>query len=284
MNVDSDGTDGHVEGRLSGLRDIGLYWQGWLPESTPRAAVILVHGAFEHGGRYSHVAKCLADAGIASYVVDFRGHGRSGGRPAQIGRMSYLVDDVDRLSALVAERHPDIPLFMVAHSLGAVVALEYVIGKGHALAGLVLSGTVIDVSAISPLQIKLAKALSSVAPNFPLVKFDPEGVSRDPDVVRDYCTDPLNFHGKVPVRLVSELFSSADRIAPRLNTLTVPLLVLHGGSDPAAAPDGARMIFRSATSKDKSIMVYEGLRHEIFNEPEKDAVLADVLAWITERI
>ena len=271
-------------GQLRGSGGVWLHWQAWLPVGATRAVVVLAHGGLEHSGRYAHVADRLTGAGLVTYAIDFRGHGRSGGRAGQVERMSLLVDDLDRLVRLATERHSGIPVFVVAHSLGAMVALEYVVAGDRDLAGLVLSGTGIDVSGIPKLQARVARMLSAAAPNLRLMRFASDGVSRDPDVVRGYDEDPLVFRGRVPVRTAAELLVSADRVTPRLASVRLPLLVLHGGADPVATPAGARMVYERAVSVDKTLNVYDGLYHEIFNEPEKDTVIDDVVNWIEARI
>lgn len=257
-----------------------MYWQAWLPVGTPRAVVVLAHGGLEHCGRYAHVADLLTDACLATYAIDFRGHGRSGGRAGQIERMSLLVDDLDRLVRLATEHHSGVPMFLLAHSLGAMVALEYVVSGDRDLAGLVLSGTGVDVSGIPKLQASVAKVLSAALPNLGLMKLASDAVSRDPAVVRGYDEDVLVFRGRVPVRTAAELLASADRVTPRLGSVRLPLLVLHGGADIVATPAGARMVYESAGSVDKTLNVYDGLYHEIFNEPEKEKVIGDVVKWI----
>jgi acylglycerol lipase len=263
---------------------VSLYWQVWLPVGTPRAVVVLAHGGLEHGGRYGHVADRLTEAALATYALDFRGHGRSGGRAGQIERMSLLVDDLDRLVRLAAERHPDVPMFVLGHSLGAMVALEYVVSGDRDLAGLILSGTGIDVSGIPKVQATVAKVLSAATPNLGLMKLASDGVSRDPAVVRAYDEDPLVFRGRAPMRTAAELLASADRVSPQLGSVRLPLLVLHGGADVIATPAGARMVYARAGSVDKTLNVYDGLYHEIFNEPEKENVLDDVVKWIEARV
>jgi alpha-beta hydrolase superfamily lysophospholipase len=277
--------DTHKEGNLPAAGGLSLYWQAWLPRSEPRAVVALAHGGLEHGGRYAHVAARFADAGLATYAVDFRGHGRSAGRRGQIGQMSLLVDDLRRSIYLCGQQHPNTPIFVVAHSLGAMVALDYVTSCGSCdLAGLVLSGTGIDISAIPKFQTTIAKALSAVAPNLGLVRLDSSLVSRDPAVAQSYDRDPLVFRGRAPVRTAAELVASAGRVTPRLESVRLPLLVAHGGADVVASPDGARMVCERACSADKTLTIYPGLYHEIFNEPEKDAVIGDVVAWLIARL
>jgi acylglycerol lipase len=277
-------TPDHIEGRLSGSGRVPLYWQAWLPAGPPRVVVVLAHGGLEHSGRYAHVGARFAAADLATYALDFRGHGRSGGRFGQVERMSLLVDDLDRLVRLSRKRHPRLPVVLLAHSLGAMAALEYVIRGDCDLAGLVLSGTGIDVSGIAKRHRLLAKALSAAAPNLGVMAFTSAGLSRDPAVVRAYDEDPLVYRGKVPARTAAELLASADRVTPRLGSVRSPLLVLHGGADALASPAGARLVYQNAGSVDKTLNVYDGLYHEVFNEPEKNAVIDDVVKWIATRM
>lgn len=272
-----------MDGQLESEDGTSLAWWGSLPAVPPRAVVVIVHGALEHSRRYTWVADQLNDAGYAAYAIDLRGHGRSGGTPGYVPRMSALGADAARLVELARERHPDLPLFMLGHSLGGLVALEYLRRDSLPLDGLVLSGTGIDVSAVPVGQKLLAKAFSSIAPRFGLLAFDGEGVSRDPEVLASYRNDPLNFHGKVPMRTVGELFASPGRLIPWLPSITLPLLVLHGGADPVARPAGSTMIHDRVSSADKELKLYPDLYHEILNEPERQDVMNDIRAWLDER-
>jgi alpha-beta hydrolase superfamily lysophospholipase len=232
------------EGQLAADGGISPYWWGGLPEGQPRGVAVIVDGGLEHSGRYVWVADQLIDEGFAAYAVDLRGHGRSGGRRGYVDRMALLVSDVKRLVDLVRERHRELPLFMLGHRLGGLVALEYVTREKPPLQGLVLSGTGIDVSAVPA---------------------------------------SLNYRGKVPMRTIGELFASSDRLTLLLGSITLLVLVLHGGADTVARPTGSKMIHDRVSSADKEVKVYDHLYHEILNEPEKEEVMADLLAWLTRR-
>jgi alpha-beta hydrolase superfamily lysophospholipase len=151
------------------------------------------------------------------------------------------------------------------------------------VSGVVLSGTGIDVSGISGFQAIVARILSEMVPNLGLIRLDSAGISCDPAVVERYDTDPLVFRGKVPVRTAAELIASANRVRSSLDSITLPLLIVHGGADIVASPAGAQMIFDRASSIDKKLTIYDGLYHEILNEPEKDDVISDVVEWISAR-
>jgi acylglycerol lipase len=266
----------HTEGALSS----GQYRQAWTVED-PVGAVVLVHGAHEHGGRYRHVAERLAAAGYALHAVDHPGHGRSPGRRGNIGSMAAAVDGVAELVRVAGEQHPAVPLFVYGHSLGGLIALQYLTGTPDArVAGAVISAPALDTSTANVVQRTVAPLLSRVLPDLGVLQLDAEAVSRDPEVVRDYRTDPLNHTGKMVARTGAELMTAALAMPQRLRSLTMPLLVLHGTADRLVPPAASEVVRAHAGSSDLVLKVYEGLYHEPHNEPEKDDVLDDVVAWL----
>ena len=268
----------HVEGTLAS----GLYRQAWTVED-PVGAVVLVHGAHEHGGRYRHVAERLTAAGYATHAVDHPGHGRSPGRRGNIGSMAAAVDGVAELVRFAGEQHPGVPLFVYGHSLGGLIALQYLTGTPDArVAGAVVSAAALDTSAATAVQRTLAPLLSRVLPDLGVLWLDAEAVSRDPEVVRDYRTDPLNHNGRMVARTGAELMATALAMPRRLPSLTMPLLVLHGTADRLVPPAASEVLRAHAGSPDLTLTVYEGLFHEPHNEPEKDDVLDDVVTWLDE--
>lgn len=266
----------HVEGTLS----TGQYRQAWTVEQ-PVGVVLLVHGAHEHGGRYRHVGERLAAAGYAVHAVDHPGHGRSPGRRGNIGSMAAAVGGVAELARLAGEQHPGVPLFVYGHSLGGLIALQYLTGTPDGrIAGAVLSAPALDTSAATHLQRAVAPVLSRLLPDLGVLQLDAEAVSRDPEVVRDYRTDPLNHTGKMVARTGAELMATARAMPRRLRSLTMPLLVLHGTADRLVPPAASEVVRAHAGSADVTVRRYEGLYHEPHNEPERDEVLADVVAWL----
>jgi alpha-beta hydrolase superfamily lysophospholipase len=243
--------------------------------------VVLVHGLHEHGGRYAHVAQRLAAGGYAGYVVDHRGHGRSPGSRGNIGSMAATVDGVAALVALAADRHPGVPLFVYGHSMGGLVALQYLTGSPDPrIRGAVISAPALDTSAATRLQQRVAPVLSRLLPDLGVLSLDAETISRDPEVVRDYRADPLNHTGKVRARTGSEMMRTVAAMPERLRSLTMPLFVLHGGADRLVPTAASEMVPAHAGSTDLTRTVYPGLFHEPHNEPEKEQVLDDVVAWL----
>jgi alpha-beta hydrolase superfamily lysophospholipase len=269
----------HAVGRLPGTGGVELHWQAWLPDAEPRAVVVIAHGAGEHSGRYPHVGERLVDSGYAAYAIDHRGHGLSGGRRAFVDRMDHVVADLDGFVSLAGSRHPGRPLHLLGHSMGGCIALVYASRHQERLAGLLLSGAVARLDAAALLK-AVVRTLSRVAPAVGVFAVDPALVSRDEAVVRAYREDPLVFHGKLPARTLAEMADAADRFPASVAELRLPLLVMHGGADGIVPAAGSRMVHDRAGSADRTLRVYDGLYHEILNEPERATVLGDIAGWL----
>jgi acylglycerol lipase len=269
----------HEEGALDGVGGVRIYHQSWQPPAV-RAVVVLAHGASEHSGRYEWVAEQLAARGYATYAIDHRGHGKSEGPRALIDRMDNAVMDLDAVVHLAAEAHPDAPVFLLGHSMGGCVALAYALEHQDKLDGLLLSAPLAVLEAASLPQRVAGRVLSAVAPKLGVYGIDSTAVSRDPEVVRVYDADPLNHHGKLPARTVAELASTIAEFEEAVPRLTLPLLLMHGTDDRLVPPDGSDMLSERAGSEDKTYLRYEGLYHEILNEPERERVVADMAEWL----
>jgi alpha-beta hydrolase superfamily lysophospholipase len=212
----------HRDGRLTGVGGLRIYWQAWLPEVDPRAAVVIAHGAGEHSNRYRHVAARLVADGYAVYAIDHRGHGRSEGSRALIDRIGNTVTDLDALVVLAAAQHPGAQIFLLAHSLGATIALSYALRHQKRLAGMILSGPLAALPA-TPAPLRIAsRLLSALAPRIPLIDIDPALISRDPEVVEAYRSDPLVHHGKLPARTVAEIAEAIELFPDAVQAITLP--------------------------------------------------------------
>lgn len=275
----------HVEGHREIAPGRSAYWQAWLPPDRARTVVVIVHGLHEHSARYAHVGTRLAGAGFAVYAADHRGHGRSDGRRANIERMTLIVNDLGSFTRFATERHPGLPMFMVGHSLGGLIALQYATEPGTPLDGLVLSGPLVEVTVGSALQRRLAGVLSALAPDLRVAALNAEEkISRDPEVVRSYREDPLVYRGKIKARTGAEILVTTEGLPARLPRLAVPLLILHGTDDRICAPAGSAMVHDWVSSPDKTVRRYQDLYHEVFNEPERDEVLTDLERWLEQHL
>lgn len=249
------------------------------PESEPVGVVLLAHGLGEHARRYLHVAERLTGLGYVVVAPDHAGHGRSDGKRLGVKDFNDFTDDLHTVIAQLD--HVDGPTFLVGHSMGGAIALKYALDHPEQLDGLVLSGpALIPGDELPPILVKLAPVLGRLAPWLPSTGLPASAVSRDPSVVAAYEADPLVWHGKIPAGLGGALIETMGTFPGQLPSLTMPTLVLHGGDDSLANPEGSRMVGRLAGGDDVTVKIYQGLFHEIFNEPERDAVLDDVTTWL----
>jgi acylglycerol lipase len=274
----------HREDSFAGAGGRRIFWQCWLPDSAPRAVVLVAHGAGEHSSRYAHVADRLVSEGHAVYALDHRGHGRSEGPRAQIERMDSVVADLDSLVVLTRGEHDAVPIFLLGHSMGGAISVSYTMRHQDRLRGLILSGPLAALDAASPPVRLIATVLSALTPGLGLMQVDASLVSRDPEVVRAYTEDPLVHHGKLPVRTIAELAKAIDGFPDGVGAITIPSLILYGTADQLCPPAGSQMLEQRIGASDKTLRSYEGLYHEILNEPEQVQVLDDICAWIDARI
>jgi alpha-beta hydrolase superfamily lysophospholipase len=262
-----------------------LHCKAWLPGGPPKAIVLLVHGYAEHLGRYEHVAARLNRSGYGVYAVDHWGHGRSDGVPGFVAAFSVYIDGVADLLKQVKTAHPGVPRILLGHSMGGLIAAACLLRWQHEFAAAVLSGPAIKAAQEPPaLTILVAKLLSRIAPRLGVLQLDGSLVSRDPQVVAAYLADPLVYKGKVGARLGAELFAAMHEVQADAARITLPLLIMHGAEDGLAAPAGSEFLQQHAGSADKTLKIYPGLYHEIFNEPEQQMVLADMVAWIDRHV
>jgi alpha-beta hydrolase superfamily lysophospholipase len=245
--------------------------QRW-PAAEPRQVVVLVHGYGEHVGRYEHVARALARRGSAVVGHDHAGHGRSAGEPALVEDFEPVVDDLHRVVTLAREEHPGMPVVLVGHSMGGLIAARYAQRHGDELAGLVLSGPAVGLGPV--IEGWLA------APELPSDPIDVAVLSRDPAVGEAYAADPLVWHGGWK-RPTLEAFVAADRaIAEGPGLGDLPLLYVHGKDDELVPVDLARPVVQRLAGPEVAVHVLPGCRHEVFNELERDATLALVADFI----
>lgn len=269
-----------VAGRLRGARGAGLYWWGRTPESEPTGVVLICHGLGEHSSRYGNVVEALLPDGWAVYGLDHRGHGRSSGRRAHLDRYDDWLSDFDVFRRHVADRHPGLPLFLLGHSMGGQIALAYALDHQDDLQGLVLSAPALASNAVPKAAVPVLRALARVAPRLRPAGIDATRISKDPEVVAAYQADPLVHHGHPTLGLSSALFAAFDVLPERARSLRLPLLLQHGSLDELTDPAGTRLLESTSGSPDQTVHWYEGLWHEIYNEPERAGPLGDLRDWL----
>jgi acylglycerol lipase len=274
----------HQEGRFQSVRDARIYWQAWLPDGEPKAVLLVVHGLAEHSGRYTHLAERMVSSGYAVYALDLVGHGRSEGARAFVRRFGDYTDPVAACLDIVLDQQPDKPVYLLGHSLGATIGACCFLDSPSILAGGVLSGVSVQMpDNVTPVTILLAKALSALAPRMPVQAIEAKWISRDPAVVDAYVNDPLVYTGRICARTGIELLNAQQRILAQASGIELPVLMVHGSDDRLSPLAGARPFYRALGSREKTLKVYEGLYHEVYNEPEREYVLDDVTAWLDAR-
>lgn len=270
----------HVEGRLAGAGGVELYWQGWLPDEPASGVLLLCHGVGEHSGRYGNVVDALSGDGWAVYGLDHRGHGRSAGRRAHVGCYADWLFDLDAFRRDVVEKHEGLPVFLLGHSMGGQIALAYALRHQDGLGGLVLSAPALASDSVPKAALPVLKGLAGLRPTLRLTGIDATKLSKDPDVVAAYHDDPLVHHGKPTLGLLSLLVEQFAVLPGQARDLRIPLLVQHGTVDRITDPAGSSLLEANSGSPDQTVHWYEGLWHEIYNEPEREQPLSDLRTWL----
>ncbi|MGH8966945.1 MAG: lysophospholipase [Actinomycetes bacterium] len=258
-----------------------LFWQGWLPPVAPRGVLLLCHGLGEHSGRYGPVVEAVRPDGWGVYGLDHRGHGRSGGRRVHVRRYGDWLADLDVLRRLAIGQHPGLPVFLLGHSMGGQLALAYALDHQDDLRGLVLSAPALAHSTVPRPVVTVLRALARVVPTIRLVGIDESKISKDPAVYAAFQADPLVHHGKPTLGLSSALVGQFDVLPARARDLHLPVLLQYGTADAIVDPVGFRRLERECRSPDVTVHAYDGLWHEIYNEPERDRPLADLREWLS---
>jgi acylglycerol lipase len=271
----------HQEGFFKGVRDASIYFQSWLPESEPKAVLLIVHGLAEHSGRYMNIVNHFVPLGYAVYGIDHLGHGKSDGRRVYVERFEDYTNTLKLYFDMIRRWQPGKPIFLVGHSMGGLIGAVYLLDHQAELTGAVLSGAAVKVPKnITPAILVVGKILSALVPRFGLIGLEVDGVCRDPAVVQAYVNDPLVYKGKTTARLAAEMLKAMQRVSAEATKITLPVMVLQGSADKLVDPTGARMLYDAVGSADKEIRIYDGFYHEVFNEPEHDKVLRDVEKWL----
>jgi alpha-beta hydrolase superfamily lysophospholipase len=268
-----------VEKSFPGVGDTKIVYDTYLPEGEPRGLILVAHGVAEHAGRYRHVADRLTGLGLKVVIPDHRGHGRSGGKRLMLRDISEFTTDLETLRQ--RELLAGLPTYLLGHSMGGEIALDYALDHQADLAALILSGpAVVPGDDISPLLMKVAKVLGKIVPGLPGQTLSSASISRDPEVVKAYDEDPLVFRGALKAGIGGAMLRTMETFPSRLPSLQLPLLVMAGSDDTLVKPAGAELVVRLAGSADKTLKIYPGLFHEVFNEPEKAVVLGDLTDWL----
>lgn len=263
-----------------------IFWKGCIPDTSPRAVVHIIHGYAEHIERYGNVINELLPAGYAAIGNDHRGHGRSGGKRGHVRSFQDFIDDERQFyREVIKTRFPGIPYFVLGHSMGSLIAMNYVEQDATDIRGLVLSGTgSLPGTDIPKALLTITKILSTLLPSMHVKSpLPPEFISRDKDVVKAYVDDPLVYNVITP-RLAYEMNRYVVIGAENAFKIKIPVLIQLGSKDTAFS--GQRELFEMIGAEDKTFKLYDGLRHEVYNELIEDRikVLADLRQWLDRHL
>ncbi|MDQ3539729.1 MAG: lysophospholipase [Chloroflexota bacterium] len=276
----------HIRDVIRPEPEIALAVAAWIPDA-PKAVAYCCHGHAEHLGRYSHLITALTARGYAVYGQDHRGHGRSSGTRALAMRFDDFVDDFRLLTERAHQEHPDLPQVLIGHSMGGLIAVRYALRYGDDLAALVTSGPalVIDEGVASSHRL-VGTVLARLVPAGPLPRGrdDEDFLTTDPEVRRQFGMDPLTHHGATRLGTAAAMLRAGEDARRKLDRIRLPLLAMHGANDTLTFPSGTRALYERASSADKTLKLWPGMKHEIFNEPDRREVVTSTLDWIDTRI
>lgn len=258
-----------------------IYYQYWLPESPPRAILLIIHGLNEHSGRYQHLAEYFTGAGFGVYGFDLIGHGKSDGTRSFVQNFATFTNPILTILDLITEQLPDLPIYLVGHSMGGLIGTKFLIDHQDKISGAILSGSLVSVPEyVSDLTIKIGTIISKIVPKFRLIGIDKSALSRDPQVVTNYINDPLVYNGKSTARISSVINDGISYVEKKGSSISRPILILHGGQDRICDPSWSTYLHNLVSSQQNQLIIYDELFHEIYNEPEQETVFKDVLNWL----
>ena len=275
----------HREFHFEGVNGTYLYSQCWLPEVPSRAVLAIVHGIGDHSGRYMNIVNHMVSNEIGVYSYDLRGHGNSPGQRGHINSwMEYRVDLLNFLKVIRAQESERL-IFLMGHSMGALIALDFILSENEQLEGAIISGAPIEPAGVAkPYKIALARILSRIYPGFTIdLGLDDDALSRIPSVVSSYQDDPL-VHGKVSARWGTELLSTLESVKMQGENINIPILMVHGEADRFNSAEGAKKFFDRIRVNDKEFISYPSGYHELHNDLNYEILLRDILDWINQHL
>ncbi len=275
----------NTKGKFTGVGDLELFYQAWLPERKPRAIVVIVHGVNEHCGRYMNLVKALVLKGFGFYGFDLRGHGRSQGQRGHINHFSEYREDLRTFVELVRKKQPRVPVFLFAHSLGGLIGADFLERLPSVVDGAIISGGPFEPAGVTkPLLVFIAKTMSHIAPRMSFdLKLDPEVLSHDAADKAKRASDPL-IDKMVSARWGTECMRTVDEVWTNTAAIHDPILIIHGEDDKLNTASGARKFFKKITFKDKTLHIYPHTYHEVHNDFGWQTMAKDLEIWIKKHI
>ncbi len=263
------------------VNGISIHRRNWLINQH-KATILLVHGYGEHSGRYVETASILNQSGYSVYSYDRRGEGESDGTRGHIQSIDNHVNDLIKIKNMIDLKGK---LLLMAHSLGGLVSMTYLLNnKPSDIDGVILSSPFIKIDdGTAPILQKLAGVIAAVMPKLPTISLDVNLISRDPKEVKKYVEDPLVYHGKTNAKTGYEMIKAIKHVQSKFDQFDLPYLIIHGSDDKLADPQGSKWLYDRSVSKDKKLIILEGLYHETMREPEKAQFFDSLITWLDAR-
>jgi acylglycerol lipase len=267
------------EDTFQGAGGLKIFYRSWRPAAKPRGIVVIVPGFNAHSAYYEWAADQLTAKGLGVYAVDLRGRGKSDGERYYVDSFSEYAGDVTAMVGIAKSKDAGLPVFVLGHSAGGVVACLYALEHQTEIAGLVCESFAFQVPA-PDFALAVLKGLSHIAPHAHVLKLKNEDFSRDPAAVARMNADPLIANETQPTKTVAEMVRADERLKKEFPLITLPLLILHGTSDKATKPSGSQLFQDTAGSKDKTLKLYDGAFHDLLNDTDKQTVMKDIQRWL----
>lgn len=272
-------------GYLDGVGRLRLHYRTW-EVNDPEAVILVVPGLFEHGGRYGELGEFMGAYRFSTFALDLRGHGSSEGRRGHVSRFDVLLQDLDRFRREVQGLVPlGVPVFLLGHSMGGLLALRYLQEYDPPFAGAIITSPWLGTAYPTPRwKVVLGGVLNRVLPAFPFsIQLDPDDLTHDPGRAEDYRDDP-QIHSTVTPRMFNEMSGAMEVVVRRADRISVPLLFLVAGSDSVVSTERTLAFARSLPPQRVTVDVLEGLRHEVLQERERALVMAEIRDWISDHL
>ncbi len=271
------------ESSFEGVGGLKIFTRRWQPEGKPRGVMILIHGFNAHSGYMIWPAEEFAAHGLACYALDLRGRGKSEGERFYVEKFSDYLGDVDKLVRIAKSENPGLPVYVLGHSAGGVIATSYVFEHQSEIAGLICESFAYDVG-LPDVAGLILKGIGYLTPHLHVYTLKNELFSRNPEAVEFMNNDPLIANESQPAETAVEMLKAADRLTENFPKFTVPVLIIHGTADGATQPAGSQHFYDAAGSTDKTLKLYEGHYHDLLNDVDREIVMADIQSWIDERL
>ena len=265
--------------RFENKDGLNIFNRNWLPEGKATGIVVIVPGFNSHSGYYQWTAEQLIARNYVVYAIDLEGRGQSDGERFYVQDFSNYVDEVAQLVTIAKREQPDLPVFVLGHSAGGVVACMYTLEHQKDINGLICESFAHQVPA-PDFALAVLKGLSHIAPHAHVLKLNNADFSRDANAVETMDNDPLIAHESQPTKTVAQMVIADERLKKEFPLITLPVFILHGTADKATKPSGSQFFYDTTGSTDKTIKLYEGHYHDMLNDKGKEVVMADILQWI----